>query len=70
MSQTTISLSEVRKEYLIKFVAARKSWETSLKSKVETDVEYWWGQLTKWGALMDLMTRLQNELKGRTKHGS
>lgn len=67
MNRTTISLSEIRKEYLIKFIDARKWWNDAKSMADSKASNHWWDQMRKWGGLVDLTTRLQNELKGRKK---
>lgn len=68
-SKTTISLTtEGRKEYLTKFIAARGKWLEAQEIYVAgREVDHWWNQMRKWGGLVDLTTRLQNEMKGRKK---
>lgn len=67
MSQPSISLHDARTDWLFKFCAARRQWNDAVKSNNKTSVEYWLQEQKKWGALLDLNTRLMNEMKGRTK---
>ena len=67
MKAKTISLSEIRKEYLAEFIDARKQWDHATQLFDQHAVTHWWNQMRKWGGLVDLTTRLQNEMKGRTK---
>lgn len=67
MSQPTISLHDARSEYLVKFCGARRNWDDALKSGNKVQSDYWNGEMKKYAALLDLNTRLQNEMKGRTR---
>ena len=67
MSQPTINLSDARKEYLTKFIDARRQWKEAQDGPSLRDVGYWWDQMRKWGGLIDLTTRIQTELKGRSR---
>ena len=67
MSRKTIHLTEIRKEYLTKFIDARKWWNDARQMADMKAVAHWWDQMRKWGGLLDLTTRLQNEMKGRKK---
>lgn len=67
METPTISLHEARTEWLWKFCAARRQWNAATKAKDQIGMDYWLREQKKWGALIDLQTRLVNEMKGRTK---
>lgn len=69
MSQptTNLSVSDLRKEYLAWFVDWRKEWEKMRATQDETGEVYCYEKMKFFGSLIDLTTRLQNEMKGRSR---
>lgn len=67
MKTPTLSLDDIRREYLCKFIGARNNWKDAEKASVQVSVDYWNGEMRKYAKLLDLTTRLQNEMKGRAK---
>lgn len=63
----TLSLDDIRREYLCKFIGARNNWKEATKAKVPLSIDYWDSEMRKYAKLLDLTTRLQNEMKGRAK---
>ncbi len=64
---TTLNLEDMRREYLCKFIGARQNWKEATKAGIKISVDYWDGELRKYAKLLDLNTRLQNEMKGRMR---
>ncbi len=68
MSTTpTLNLADIRREYLCKFIGARAQWKDATKAGIAVGIAYWDGEMRKYAKLLDLGTRLQKEMKGRTK---
>lgn len=67
MKTQTVTLHEIRSEHLVKFCGARRAWNDATKAGTKVQIEYWLQEMKKYAALLDLNTRLQNEMKGRTK---
>lgn len=62
----TFGIDALRKEYLTKFIDSRKQWQMAVEAETGSEADHYLDMLM-WAGLLDLMTRLKNSLKGRTK---
>lgn len=67
MTTPTLSLEDVRREYLCKFIGARQNWKDATKGTDAVRTAYWDREMRKYAMLLDLNTRLMNEMKGRIR---
>ena len=63
----TITLKELRKEYLVSFIDFRRMWQQAKEDGTAEDVEFFWTKMRYFASLIDLTTRLENSLKGNRK---
>lgn len=65
--EPTFTIEQMKKEFLCNFVDVRRLYNRAMKSGSDDECEFLHSRMLFYAGLVDLMTRLENSLRGYDK---